>query len=63
MKSYKSSCQDWNEYRKEEQFQDSLQRFKCRLDEENITGILKDSAIENYIQSQNNALQYNSRVV
>jgi len=63
MKSYKSSYQDWNEYRKEEEYLDGLQRFTRRLDEENITGVLKDSAIGNFIQSQNNALQCNLKVV
>lgn len=56
MKSYKSSYQDWDEYKREEEFLDNLQRYNKRLDEENITGILKQSAIENYIKD--NALQY-----
>lgn len=61
MKSYKSSYQDWNEWKREEEFLDNLQWYNKRLDEENITGILKQSAIENYIKD--NALQYDLKAI
>ncbi len=59
-KSFKSSYQDYEEYKREEEFLDNiskLPRFIERLNQENITGILKQSAIKNFILD--NALQNN----